>query len=174
MTTLHRYHDKLNAFLSGPVATGVALLSCRFALAGVFWRAGRTKVTDGSLLTISDTTRFLFEHEYSRVPLPPEIAVHLATYAEHLFPLLLLLGLATRLSAAALLLMTLVIQVFVYPEAWWAVHSLWAALALVLVAGGGGVFSVDRLLHRAKKTRTASAVTRPLAPATSHGPTQRA
>ena len=61
--------------------------------------------------------------------IPPELAAHLATYAEHLFPLLLVLGLFTRLSAVALLGMTAVIQIFVYPDAW-PTHLSWAGLLL--------------------------------------------
>lgn len=144
------------ALASGPLVHGASLLLCRIALAGVFWRAGRTKIDDGSWLTISDATRYLFEYEYSGVPLPTELALILATYAEHLFPVLLVIGLATRLSALALLAMTLTIQVFVYPDAWWPVHSLWAALCLVLVSAGGGLLSADAALRRraGRRTRT--------------------
>lgn len=134
--------------LSGLVPVGIALLLTRAALAGVFWRSGRTKVVDGSWLEISPTTHFLFESEYAGVPLPPALAANLATWSEHLFPILLVLGLATRFSALALLGMTLVIQIFVYPEAWWPVHSLWAALALVLVTHGAGIFSLDALIGK--------------------------
>jgi putative oxidoreductase len=120
----------------------LALVS-RVAMAALFFQSGRTKVT--GLLTVSDGTHALFREEY-RVPLlPPELAAHLATYAEHLFPLLLVLGLATRLSALALLGMTGVIQVFVYPEAW-PTHLSWAGLLLYLAARGGGTLSVDRAL----------------------------
>lgn len=76
--------------------------------------------------------------------LPPAIAAYLATYAEHLFPLLLVLGLLTRLSALALLLMTLVIQLFVYPDAW-STHLSWAALLLLLIGRGAGRLSLDHL-----------------------------
>ena len=72
----------------------------------------------------------------------------LATMAEHLLPALVVIGLATRLSAAGLLAMTLVIQFFVYPDAWWATHILWAALAMVLITRGGGVLSLDAALDR--------------------------
>ncbi|MGZ5239103.1 MAG: DoxX family protein, partial [Caldimonas sp.] len=64
-------------------------------------------------------------------------------YSEHFFPLLLVLGLATRLSAAALLGMTLVIEVFVYPQAW-PTHLSWAAPLMLLAARGAGAFSLDR------------------------------
>jgi putative oxidoreductase len=148
MQTLLAFPDRAAGVLSGRFFTGAALLLCRVALAGVFWRAGRTKIEEGTLLTISDSTRFLFEYEYTGVPLPTQLALYLATYAEHVFPVLLVLGLATRLSALALLAMTLTIQFFVYPDAWWTAHSLWAALGLLLVSAGGGLFSADALLGR--------------------------
>ena len=120
-------------------------LIIRFGIAAVFFLSGRTKV-DG-VLHITDSTYYLFETEY-RVPLiPSDIAAHLATYSEHLFPILIVLGLATRLSALALLGMTLVIEVFVYPLGW-PTHLLWAGLLLYLVRFGAGPVSLDRLLRR--------------------------
>lgn len=142
----NRFIDKLSA----PWIDAVMLLFVRISLAGIFWRSGRTKVDEGSWLTVSDTAIFLFEEEYKGVPLPPEFAAYMATYAEHLFPVLLVVGLFTRLSALALLVMTMVIQIFVYPEAWWSVHMIWVALALVLIFRGGGSLSLDQLLTRKK------------------------
>jgi len=78
--------------------------------------------------------------------LPPDLAAVMATWSEHLFPIMLVLGLFTRLSALALLGMTMVIQLFVYPEAWWQVHALWVAMALVLIVRGGGSLSLDKPL----------------------------
>ncbi|KIV73938.1 DoxX family protein [Metapseudomonas otitidis] len=118
-------------------------LLVRVGIASVFFLSGRTKVE--GLLNITPGTYELFRSEYALPLLPPELAAHLATYAEHLFPLLLVLGLATRLSALALLVMTLVIQVFVYPDAW-STHLSWAALLLVLVGRGAGAWSLDRRL----------------------------
>ena len=119
-------------------------LIIRFAIAAPFFLSGRTKV-EGTL-TLTDSTYFLFAEEY-RVPiLPSDMAAHLATYAEHLFPVLIVLGLMTRLSALAVLGMTLVIQVFVYPNGW-PTHLLWAALLLFLVRFGAGPISLDRLLR---------------------------
>ncbi|MDI1279771.1 MAG: putative oxidoreductase [Brevundimonas sp.] len=119
-------------------------LVVRLGIAAVFFLSGRTKV-DG-LLHITDGTYYLFAEEY-RVPLiPGDIAAHLATWSEHLFPLLLVLGLMTRLSALALLGMTLVIQTFVYPGAW-ATHLTWAGLLLYLVRHGAGTVSLDRLFR---------------------------
>ncbi|MBX7494033.1 DoxX family protein [Qipengyuania sp. 1NDW9] len=139
-------YDRLTAWLSSRLPEGLALLITRVALAGIFWRSGRTKVEEGTALSINETTYFLFEYEYTGLPLPVDLAVPLATYAEHLFPILLVLGLFTRFAALSLLLMTLVIQFFVYPEAWWATHILWVAMAAILVSRGGGLFSADRLL----------------------------
>ncbi|MBS7670695.1 DoxX family protein [Croceicoccus gelatinilyticus] len=136
------WHDATR-LLGSRWVEGVALLFARVALAGVFWRSGRSKVVEGTWLQVSDATRYLFEYEYSSVPLPPAFAAQMATLAEFFLPVLIVLGLATRLSALALLGMTLVIQIFVYPEAWWTVHVIWAALALVLVSRGAGLFSLD-------------------------------
>jgi putative oxidoreductase len=141
-------YAKVTDWLSGATAESALLFFVRIVLAGIFWRSGRTKVEEGSWFSISDSTYDLFHEDYSGVPLPPEIATVAATAAEHLFPLLLVLGLATRFSAFALLIMTMVIQFFVFPEAWWPVHSLWTALALVLIARGGGLVSLDSLLWK--------------------------
>ncbi len=146
-------HDSIVRLANSRVAEGVALLLARVALAGIFWRAGRSKVVEGSLFEISDATRYLFEYEYAGVPLPPELAAPLATAAEHLFPLLLVIGLATRLSATALLAMTIVIQFFVYPDAWWTTHILWAALAAVLIVRGGGMLSLDAAIAGWRRRR---------------------
>lgn len=117
-------------------------LAARVAVAAIFFLSGRTKV-DG-LLTVNDTAYMLFREEFKVPLLPPELAAHLATYAEHLFPALLVVGLFTRLSAAALLGMTAVIQVFVYPDAW-PTHLSWAMLMLYLIGRGGGPASLDHL-----------------------------
>lgn len=125
------------------IPEGVALLFMRVAIAGVFWRSGRTKIEEGSWFQISDTTYFLFQSEYARVPLPSEYAAIAATAAEHVFPVLLVLGLGTRFAALNLLVMTMVIQIFVYPDAWWTTHMLWAAMLLMLLVRGAGMLSVD-------------------------------
>ena len=146
MQWLSEQYDRVSVILSGRPFESVALLLTRFALAGVFWRSGRTKVVEGSWLEPSGTTRYLFQEEYSGVPLPAELSMYLATYAEHVFPILLVLGFATRFSALSLFFMTMTIQIFVYPDAWWAAHSLWAAMSLILISRGAGTFSVDALL----------------------------
>jgi putative oxidoreductase len=119
-------------------------LACRLGIAATFFLSGRTKVT--GFLSVTDGAVELFRSEYKLPLVPPEIAAHAAAYAEHLFPLLLVLGLFTRFSALALLGMTLVIEVFVYPDAW-PTHLTWAAALLYLVGRGAGRFSLDRRLH---------------------------
>jgi len=120
------------------------LLVQRLGIAAVFFESGRTKVE--GWFTIPDTTIELFRSEYALPILPPEVAAYLAAGAEHLFSILLVLGLFTRLSATALLGMTLVIEIFVYPDAW-PTHLSWAGLMLPLIALGGGRWSLDRLFR---------------------------
>jgi putative oxidoreductase len=107
------------------------LLVARLGIASVFFLSGRTKVE--GLLTITDATYELFRTDYALPFVDPVVAAHLATYCEHLFPILLVLGLFTRPAALALLGMTSVIEIFVYPDAW-PTHLSWAGLLLPLVA----------------------------------------
>jgi len=136
LTLLARTAEKL-------LPQDLLLLVARLGVASVFFLSGRTKV-DG-LLHITDGTYALFESEYHVPLLPPDIAAHAATYSEHLFSVLLVLGLFTRVSALAFLGMTAVIEIFVYPDAW-PTHLSWAGLLLPLIARGGGRLSLDRVL----------------------------
>jgi putative oxidoreductase len=135
-------YNRLAQWLETWVGHDFLALAARFGIAGVFWLSGRTKV-DG-WLSVSENAVALFEDEYKVPVLSPGLAAHLAAYAEHLFPVLLVLGLATRVSALALLGMTAVIQVFVYPLAW-PTHLVWAAALLYLAARGAGRLSIDRV-----------------------------
>lgn len=148
---LQQRYDAAIARLSGRVPESLVLLFVRVAFGGIFWRSGQAKVAAGTWFTLTDATRELFRTEYAGVPLPPELAAPLANAAEHVLPVLLLTGLMTRLSALGLLGMTLTIQIFVYPDAWWPEHSLWTALALVLIVRGGGALSLDALLLRLRR-----------------------
>jgi putative oxidoreductase len=135
----------------------IALLA-RLSMAATFWKSGQTKVTglavdlvegrfDFGLPRLSDTAVGLFRDEYKLPLIPPELAAPMAAAAEHVFPVLLLVGLATRLSAAALLAMTAVIQIFVYPDAY-PLHGAWAVCLLFLVKYGGGGLSLDAVAGR--------------------------
>ena len=121
----------------------IALLA-RLGIAGVFWRSGQTKV-DG--WEVTELTVDLFRDEYNIPLLPAELAAYSAVIAEHLFPVLLVIGLASRLSATALLAMTLVIQVFVYPGSW-PDHAVWATALIVVLAYGPGKLSLDHVMRR--------------------------
>lgn len=135
----------------------------RLSIAAVFWTSGQTKVQGFvvNLITgeihlgwprLSDSVVGLFRDEYKLPLIPPEIAATMAATAEHLFPLLLVIGLATRFSALALLGMTAVIEIFVYPDAY-PTHGTWAAIFLYLMARGPGVLSVDHWLARRRTSR---------------------
>ena len=140
MTAIRTLHEGLTRAV--PEAAIALLL--RLGIAAPFLLSGRTKVE--GVLTLTDTTFFLFQEDYRLPFLPPEPAAYLATYAEHLFPILIILGLGTRLSAAALLGMTIVIQIFVVPLGW-PTHLLWAGPLIYLIARGPGGWSLDRLLR---------------------------
>jgi len=127
----------------GLLPSALLLLVQRLGIAAVFFMSGRTKV-DG-WLTVNDTAFELFRSEYALPLVKPEFAAYAATYSEHLFPLLLVLGLFTRVSATALIVMTAIIEIFVYPDAW-PTHLSWAGLLLPLIALGGGKISLDRIL----------------------------
>lgn len=135
----NRVADRLTVL----IGHGLLALAARVALGAIFFLSGRTKVE--GFLTITDGAYALFREEYQVPLLPPEFAAHMAAYAEHLFPVLLVLGLFTRFSAFALLGMTAVIQIFVYPDAW-PTHLSWAALMLYLIGRGAGPMSLDHAL----------------------------
>jgi len=138
-----RLAKTVTGWLNTIPSSAIALIA-RIGVAGVFWRSGQTKVNGWQL---SDGAIYLFEEEYALPFLEPEFAANMAALAEHLFPALLILGIASRFSAAALLVMTLVIQVFVYPGSW-PDHFTWAAALVFLIARGPGVLSLDHLIGK--------------------------
>jgi putative oxidoreductase len=140
-----RLYDRATALVRRLLPDAVLLLVARLGVAAIFFLSGRTKVT--GWLTITDSAYTLFETDYRLPFLAPRVAAHLATWSEHLFPVLLVLGLGTRGAALALFGMTTVIEVFVYPDAW-PTHLSWAGLLLPLIAKGGGALSLDRLIAR--------------------------
>lgn len=133
---------RLNGLLN-QIPYDVVALALRIFPALVFWQSGRTKVE--GMFTIKDSTWFLFKEEYALPLIPSDVAAVMATMAEHVLPVLLILGLFTRFAALGLLGMTAVIQIFVYPAAW-VTHGLWAASFLAIVARGPGRFSLDHVL----------------------------
>jgi len=149
--------NKLSGWLNRIPHSLIAFLG-RFSIAAVFWKSGQTKVEGMSIDLISGTFQLgwphlsdsalaLFVEEYRLPLISPELAAPLAATAEHILPILLLLGLATRFSAFGLLGMTAVIQVFVYPDAY-PTHGTWAAILLFLIARGPGAISLDHWVAR--------------------------
>lgn len=150
----------LRAFIAVCTRIPYSLIAfvARFSIAAVFWKSGQTKV-EGLVIDIvsgdiqlgwprlSDSVVPLFKEEYQLPFVSPALAALMAGYAEHFFPLLILLGLATRLSALALLGMTLTIQLLVYPGAY-PTHGTWAAILLLLLAQGPGKLSIDHWIAK--------------------------
>jgi len=135
----------------------IALIG-RFSIAAIFWKSGQTKIEGFAVDLVSgefqvgwphlsDTALELFRSEYRLPLLSPELAAPMAAFGEHFFPILILLGLATRFSSFALLVMTVTIQIFVYPDAY-PTHGVWATVLLVLIARGPGVISIDHWLSK--------------------------
>lgn len=145
-TLLTRARNSLQA-----VPYALLALPLRVAVATVFWNSGMTKLANW------DTTLALFTDEYHLPVLAPEMAAYMATAIELSAPILLVLGLLTRPTAAVLLTMTLVIEIFVYPLAW-PTHIQWAAMLLVLLCRGPGAISVDHVWWR--KAKGAQAIAR--------------
>ena len=141
-----------------PAGTSGALIAllARFSIAATFWNSGQTKVEGFALNIVSGEFAFgwprlsssavdLFRDEYKLPLLPPELAAVMAVTGEHVLPLLVLLGLGTRLASFGLLVMTAVIQFLVYPDAW-PTHLTWAVPLFYLIGRGGGAWTLDQRL----------------------------
>jgi len=125
----------------GLLPLSVIQLMARLSLAIVFWRSGQTKIANW------DLTLQLFANEYKVPVLPPEIAAPMAAAVELSTPILLVLGLLTRVATLPMIGMTLVIQIFVYPQSW-ADHLTWMTMLLLLLSRGPGVLSLDHLIKK--------------------------
>ncbi|MFN4016168.1 MAG: DoxX family protein [Reyranella sp.] len=132
--------SRLDALLARIPHELLALLA-RLSIGTIFLRSGLLKLEGWA----DGTTLALFREEYMLPLLPPELASYMATAAELSLPFLLFLGLFTRPAALALLGMTLVIQIFVYPNAF-DTHGVWAVSLLYLAKFGPGSLALDRLL----------------------------
>lgn len=131
--------DRLTAVL-GPLA----LLALRLPVAVVFWRSGQTKVEGWNIFALQPSQAFLFEHEFG-MPFPL-LTAHVTAIAEHVFPIMLVLGLGARFGALGMLAMTAVIQLFVFPGAWFSDHMWWAVTLFAVLALGPGRISLDHLI----------------------------
>ena len=121
----------------------------RLAIAGVFMRAGLTKIASW------EPTVALFREEYKVPILPPEVAATVSASFELVCSTLLIVGLATRVATLPLLGMITTIQLFVYPQAW-PEHLVWSSILLVLLTRGGGAFSLDQLIRNSAAAKAHS------------------
>ncbi len=172
MSHLHTLHAAYTGFfstLTGLFAGSLLPLLARLTLAGVFWRSFLTKVETFGLFKYTEYINdFPIERAYVKLPvlpvelkpavlhqfsndfalplIPPPAAAWMATLGEFILPLLLLAGILTRFAAFGLIIMTLVIQIFVLPEAWWGSHALWLVMGGYIVVNGPGRLSLDHTL----------------------------
>ena len=142
----------------------VVALACRIAAAVPFWRSGQSKLEGGDFLgvkyelfSLKASKVYLFAEEFGFPDAIAPAAAQMAALGENLLPPLLVFGLLSRVGALGLLVMTAVIQFYVFPEELlrpdgnWAMHLSWAAPLLVVLARGPGAVSLDRLLGGAKR-----------------------
>ena len=123
------------------IPLSVIQLAMRIAVGSVFFKSGLLKINSWEFAVK------LFEDEYKVPLLDPILAARLAAFGELTFPVLLIIGLATRLATLPLLGMIAVIQTFVYPQAW-TEHLLWASTLIFLTSRGPGTFSLDHLIDQ--------------------------
>ena len=132
----------------------ILAVTARLAIATVFWRSVQTKISGWEFLdqswqfyNLNSSTLMLFQYEYNLPLIDYTIAAYLATFAEFFLSLTIAFGFMTRLSAFAFLIMTTVIQILVYPDAW-PTHILWASILLYIIKHGPGRLSIDSLLMK--------------------------
>ena len=134
------WFDRLREWLSR-FPLSIIQLAGRIGVGATFFKAGLLKYHSW------DFTVLLFRDEY-RVPLlDPAVAARIATFQELTIPIFLFLGLATRVATLPLLGEVLVIQIFVYPNAF-NDHLVWGSILVLLLTRGPGVFSLDYLIER--------------------------
>jgi len=133
--------SRLTSFIEalGRFPLAIHQLLFRLAIAGVFLKAGLTKIASW------ETTVALFRDEYKVPVLPPEVAAPMASTVEIGCSVLLVVSLASRLATLPMLGMLLTIQLFVYPSAW-PEHLVWGSILLFLLTRGPGAISIDRLI----------------------------
>jgi putative oxidoreductase len=144
---------RVDAIIRAIAQPSLTQLVLRCGLAVPFWRSGVNK-WDG-FLQLNDVAVLLFTTEF-KLHLPggpyafpaPGVMAFAVGSAEILLPILLVLGLATRLAAFGLLVMTLIVQLTV-PDGW-PMHVTWVAMALGIMAWGAGRISIDHWIERRK------------------------
>ena len=140
--------------LTNWIPTCVIAIMLRLSMFFVFWPSAQTKIIGPSIAgqkwqfwNLGDNVFLLFAWEYQLPLIPTKFAAYSATLAEFFLALALLFGLFTRLSAFGLLMITAVIQIFVYPDAW-KLHLTWAAILVAIMHYGPGRVSIDSLMKK--------------------------
>ncbi|MFT5116780.1 MAG: putative oxidoreductase [Kiritimatiellia bacterium] len=130
-------------------------LAIRLVIFRIFWLSVQTKITGITIAgqhfafwNVTDSTFLLFDFEYGIPFIPSELAAYLGTFGEFFLALMILLGFMTRFAALGLFIMTMTIQFFVYPDAWWSVHVYWTLLLVYIMRNGGGFLSVDNVIFK--------------------------
>lgn len=138
---IENFCEKKNRFLE-KYFSPLLLLCLRILVASVFLKSGITKISN------FDSTIFLFENEYNLPIISPVFAAYSATFFELTCSLFLIAGLATRLAALPLIIMTLVIQFSVIQN---QMHFYWLAILITISTFGAGCISLDSLIKRCVK-----------------------
>jgi putative oxidoreductase len=152
--------DRIVAFC-GIIPYALVALVLRFVMARVFFLSGQSKIEGPSFplniqdfdlsvtlpMGLKDATLRLFEAKFAALPVPSALLAYVFTYAEFILPICLVLGFATRFSALFLLAMTVMLQLYVMPEALWTTHIYWESILLVLMSAGPGAVSIDHVVR---------------------------
>lgn len=153
-TYLCKIHSPINQLLS-MIPEWLINLAIRLVIFRIFWLSVQTKITGltiagqhFSFWNVTDSTFLLFDFEYGIPLIPSELAAYLGTFGEFFLALMILLGFMTRFAALGLFIMTMTIQFFVYPDAWWSVHVFWTLLLIYIMRNGGGFLSVDNVIFK--------------------------
>ncbi|HXI87966.1 MAG TPA: DoxX family protein [Parvularculaceae bacterium] len=155
------------ARIAEKIPYALTALACRGAAAVPFWRSGQSKLDGGAIfgvkydvLHVKASKIYLFAEQFHFPEKIAPAAAHLAALGENILPPLLIIGFLSRFAAAGLLVMTAVIQFYVFPgellnpNGNWAEHLSWAAPLLVVLSMGPGAISADRLFGGAQKKST--------------------
>ncbi len=143
-------------------------LQSPIALAVRLWVSWQFLISGYLKISAWENTLFLFNNEYQVPVLPPALAAAVGTFGELFFPVLLILGIAGRLSALGLFAVN-AMAVVSYAhvllgegfEAALAQHVLWGFMLIVLAAYGPGKLSLDYLLQRGRAATAAPVLIRP-------------
>jgi len=139
----------------------IVAFGLRLLMAGIFFLDGQTRIAGPQLIAdfhdihvsvilpaqVKAETFTAFATQYAPLPLPPALAAYLVSYAEFILPVMLVIGLGSRIATLGLLIMTAMISVFIMPEAFWSLHIFWFAILTVLLSQGPGELSLDHIVR---------------------------